>query len=309
MIKIGFKLFIFISLLFVTDILVGKVFTYLLTKQIDGRFYKIKYSLDHSFEDIIIIGSSRGETNYNPNVFSKVLSMNCWNASRGGQSIPYFITVGKEILSRYSPKIIILNLETSALEGQIDNERVGILRPFTNLHKHIHAYLSQINRFEKYKLKSNIYINNSVSFYFFRPFFLKNKDGSPGESGWKPQRGKLAPSIIPENRGYRNANSKQALNPDKVLMFNGLVELAHEKKSKIIVVFSPEFPIVSETATMEYIKLFSKVKNYYTFDFSRNTTFTGKLNYFFDEQHMNDDGANVFSYMIANEIQKYLNLD
>ena len=53
--------------------MIGASFTYLLDKLDDGRYYKTQYSLDHANEDIIIIGSSRGETNYNPSVFTKFL--------------------------------------------------------------------------------------------------------------------------------------------------------------------------------------------------------------------------------------------
>jgi hypothetical protein len=303
LIKLSYKLIAFVLILYTCDLVVGRSFTYLLAKLSDGRYYKTQYSLDHANEDIIIIGSSRGETNYNPAVFTKVLSMSCWNASRGGQSLPYFLAIEQEILKRHSPKLIILNMEQNALEGEIDYEKSAFLRPFSQTHTFVYALLSQKNCLEKYRLFSNIYINNSILYYLIRPFFIKNKDGKQSDKGWKPRIGNISPSLVEKKVAIRAAVKKSELNQSKISILNKIIETATANNSKLVISFSPDyFPTPIETATMNYIKSFSHSKGITVYDFTKDITLNKKNGFFIDLEHMNQTGANTLSEMLSFKI-------
>ena len=300
------KLLLLATILIVIDTSFGLLFSKLLKKQTDGRFFKIAYILDKSNEDIIIIGSSRAETNYNPSIFAKELGMTCWNAGRGGQGLLYFLSIEKEILKRYSPKLIIVNLDQTALEGSIDYDKSAILRPFTN-HSAIYELMSQKDWTEKYKLLSNIYKYNSLMFYFFRPFFIKNKDGSAEDRGWKPRKGEVPVSIISKINIPLIEVPKNELNPCKIEMLNEMIELANKKQTKIIISFSPDFfSNRIETNTIAYIKELSKQQEFEYFDFSTDPALVENQKYFCDLYHMNDAGANLLSSLLAFKISESL---
>ena len=301
--KFLIKFLILLFILVISDILLGLLFDNLLKKQRDGRLFKILYSIDESREDIIIIGSSHAEQNFNPNVFSKELGMSCWNAGRGGQGLSYFLAIEHEILLRYSPEILIINIEPQILEGDIDLIRLSILRPFTKNHKSISELLAKTDYFEKYKLSSNIYRYNSMMFYFLRPYFFKNKDGSFSDRGWKPKNGIIPSSLIPPENKNINTDIYGKLNPDKVNFFIQLINLVNEKQTKLVLTFSPDFiPYSGETTSIRYIKNLSKTKGYVVFDFSRDSSFVKKQNYFYDLQHLNSTGANLFSKSLSDSI-------
>jgi len=306
LLKFIVKTIILLGILLIIDISWGVICNSLLSKQKDGRFYKISYSLDKSNEDIIILGSSRAETNYNPAIFEKELGLSCWNAGRGGQGLLYCLALEEEILKRYSPKMIILNMDQKGLEGVVDYDMASILRPFSGNHTSIYEILRKKNWSEKYKLLSNIYTYNSMMFYFIRPFFIKNKDGNVSDKGWKPRKGEITPPPIMENANKIDTFKSQELNPEKIIMLNQLIENANRKHTKLIISIPPDYlPIQRETATMSYIKKLSINKSIFVIDMTIDTTFVRKQKFFCDLSHMNDFGANIFSARLVQILQQH----
>ncbi len=305
LLKFTLHIFILIGLLIIIDISWGLLCSSLLYKQNDGRFYKISYSLDKSNEEIIILGSSRAETNYNPAIFEKELGMSCWNAGRGGQGLLYCIALEEEILKRYSPKIILLNMDPNGLEGEIDYDMAAILRPFSRNHTSIYELLSKKNWSEKYKLLSNIYTYNSMMFYFIRPYFIKNKDGNTSDKGWKPRKGEITPPVISKNTNTTDTLISQELNPKKIILLNQLIENANRTHTKLIISIPPDYlPIQRETATMFYIKNLSINNPISVIDMTIDTSFVRKQKLFRDLNHMNDYGATIFSARLVQIIQQ-----
>jgi hypothetical protein len=240
--------------------------------------------------------------------------MSCWNTGRGGQTIPYFNIIEQEILKRYTPKIFILNMDPTGLEEPIDFDRASILKPFAKDHKTIYEFFKRKNGLEKYKLMSNIYLYNSMMFYFIRPYILKNKDGQLQEKGWKPRRGEILQSVIPQYNEAINFDSinvdERNLNKDKIDYLNQIIDDTKRKNVKLIISFSPDFlPINKETATKYYIKKLGRQKNFSVFDFTRDTTLVRKKEYFYDREHMNNIGADVYSKLISEKLIQILKKD
>ncbi len=301
------KILTLLLLLMVVDLLTGAAAGYLLDKQKDGRYFKCQYTLQKTHEDIIILGSSRAEYNYNPAAIRKVLGMSCWNAGSAGQSILYFSTIEKVILNRYSPRLIILNMDLNALESDPDYDRMAILRPFARYNPEIFQTLSRKDSREKYKLRSNIYTCNSILFYFTRPFFLKNKDGKPADMGWKSRTETVSSVKIEQDSISRLSARLNRLNPMKAELFDEMLALAKQRNSRIIVTFCPDyFPALSPTPTKDYIMSVCRLKNVEVIDFTKNTTLTGKQDLFYDTEHFNVKGANLFSVMLAEKVREYL---
>jgi hypothetical protein len=308
--KLFLRLLALLFILGLVDFLLGQTFGYLLTKQTDGRYYKIKYSLDNSNEQIIILGSSRAETDYNPAIFKDVLGMNCWNTGRGGQSLNYFLAIEQEIFNRYSPKLIILNIDPNTLKESINYDRTAILRPFSRDHTSIFNILSKKDWVEKYKLQSNIYLYNSSLYYFFRPFIVKNKDGKPSERGWKPRRGCISRTQISQyHEDPKEDMSNYRIDPGKTDMLNKIIQLAKSKNSLIVLAISPDFfPLSYVTPTMKYIFGLVDNKQIYYFDFSSDKNLVENPKYYYDLEHMNEVGANVYSSLLARKISEVVDV-
>ena len=305
LIKLAVKILLLLSILVVIDFAFGQLLGSLLHEQTDGRYFKIEYSLNKCNEDVIIIGSSRAEANYNPSIIENELGLTCWNAGRGGQGLAYFYSIEASVLSRYSPKLIIVNIDQNALEWPIDYDKSAILRPFVKQNPHIKELFSQKDWSEKYKLYSNIYAYNSAIFYFLRPFFIKGKDGKNSDKGWKPLEGQINSSSIVQQhpRGYFDQTNN--LNPEKISLLNKMISLAQKKNCELIFVFSPDFyPPLYKTSTNVYFKKLNREKNIKVIDLSADKQITGHPNYYKDIDHLNHIGADIFTKRLIREIRE-----
>jgi hypothetical protein len=300
------KLFILFILLAGIDWISAPVFNFVLNKLPDGRYYKIKYILEKSDEDVIVVGSSKAESNFVPSIISDKTGLKCFNAGRGGQSIPYSLSVTEAIFTRYSPRYIILNVDPYMLEDEVNYERLSILYPFYKKHKEIQPIINQKNRFEPIKLYSNLYAYNSALFYFFRPFFLPNRDGMPSEKGWKPLYRQMG-DLNYQQDSIQVDDSKvnlSSLNNHKKEMFLSIVKLCQQHNTQLMLVVCPEFTFrKKQTATLQYITDFSRGNNIVYLDYSRDSSFVGKSLFFADVLHLNNKGADRFTNYLMDKFR------
>lgn len=305
--NIIFRLFLILLILIPIDLLTGLLLDNILKRQPDGRYYKAEYSLNRSCEEIFILGSSRAETNLNPIIFEEMLDMKCWNAGRGGQSLPYFRCIQECVLKRYAPKVLVLNVEYNLCEKSLEYwyEKAGFLKPFYRKNPEIRPILNEISRFEKYYMYSSIYAYNSSFYYLLRPFFKEGIDGKNEHKGWKPMDGIMSEEILIQNDNDSLIQSE--IIPKALYELNVLLESFSSAGTKIIVVISPDFyPRERNTPTLYEIESFSRKYNFPILDYTTDTAFVLRNELFFDSNHLNRDGAVKLSESISYYI-KYCN--
>jgi hypothetical protein len=289
----------------IIDFLSGHLLQEILKKSPDGRFYKTQYSLEESDEDIIIYGSSRAETNYAPEVFKAALGLTCWNAGRGGQRLPFMYAINKGILNRYTPKIAIINIERNLLEkdpqSHFFDRAAGLLRPFYEAHEEIRHIVDQVSPTEQFLNRSNFYAFNSSYYYLLRPFAFKGIDGKKEDKGWKPGNGTTEKSHQPHLVGGHSLGLDSTL----TRLFDDFIASLAEGGTKVFLVISPDYnKLVIETPTLEYLEKMDKIS---LLDHSNNDFFISNHYLYQDNDHLNKEGAILFSKLIAEEIQQELN--
>lgn len=302
--KILFKRVLFlIIILIIVDFVFGFALNKILVNSPDGRYFKAEYSLKKCNEDIVIFGSSRAETNYAPKIFENVLNLTCWNTGRGGQSLPFWYAMEQGILSRYTPKIAIVNVEREFLSTdlKVSYERSGFLRPFYYDTPEIRPVINKISKFEKLLLMSKTYAYNSSYYYLLRPYLIKGIDGEIEDKGWKTKKG-----TIPVGKdSLIKINTSSEINHGTLKLFNSFISDLTSRGSKVFVVLSPNYgSMVESTSTINYLK---KMKNIRVIDVSNDKTFFNNNEYFKDANHLNIDGAIEFSIKVSHEIMRYQN--
>jgi hypothetical protein len=271
----------------------------------DGRFYKANYTLNLADDDIIIIGSSRAEYNYIPKIIEDSLKMSCWNAGRGGQSLPYWYAMAKSLTSRYNPKVVIINVEPlllSETNSQFNFERMGsMLRPFYRKNPEIRPILDSISKFEKFKIKSNFYAYNSTYYYLFRPFLVKNVDGKLEDKGWKTKNKEW--NIV--NSEMKDIYDTTVLNSTSMKFFQDIISLFDLSKTKVYVVVSPDYGVnYVETGTLNYIQ---KINGITVINLGKGVFNVKDNNCFQDPQHLNKKGAAIFTSVVSHHLLKDFN--
>jgi hypothetical protein len=293
--KLIFKICVLLVILALCDRLAGYVLDRLRDHSPDGRYYKTSYSLKSCKEDLVIIGSSRGEQNYVPQIFEDSLGLGCWNASRGGQGLPYFRAIQEGILDRYAPKLVILNVDENDLVTAPDYEIAGVLRPYYHSCPPIRPVLNQASPFEWLLMKSRLYEYNSSFYYLLRPYFIQGLDGKTSDKGWKPNWRKINVELT-KKPGKVKETGKESLNKESIALMETFVKKIREKGCQLIFVVSPNYGRSSDSSlTIQYLREHSKKENIPLFVYSSDTAFTTKSDYFGDPDHLNVEGAQIFT--------------
>jgi len=294
-------LLLLFTIIFIIDFLFGQISTFILYNSPDGRYYKSVYSLEKSSEDILIIGSSKAETNFIPRIFNEKLNMSCWNAGRGGQKLHFFRIIQEATLKRYAPKIVILNLRKDILEGSFVSPRVGLLKPFYWKHSEIRPLMHELSTYEKYFIYSNLYAYNSTFYYLLRSYFFRGLDGKIENNGWKPRKGEMhvKPSSIYNKKVVKKINP---INDRSKMELETLLSAFVNSGTKVYIIISPDLMPSNKTSSIPELNKLAEKFNIKIFNYSNDTAFLYKPELFYDFAHLNTVGAKIISIKIADQI-------
>ena len=299
--KLFMRILMLLILIIITDFLLGIILKQVLLHSPDGRYYKAYASLNERTDDVVILGSSRAETNYAPYIFEDSLSLSCWNAGRGGQKLPFWYAMSMGILKRYTPKIAIVNIEDDFLTDDLTDgyEHAGLLRPFYYDNPEIRPVIDRISKFERFLMLSKTYAYNSSFYYLFRPYFIKGLDGDREDKGWKTKKG----NISVNDSGYIRVVTAKKLNNQTLELFEKFIDNLTSRGCQVYLVISPDYKRYFEsTATIKYIE---KMDNVNYINLSCDTSIANNQKYFIDSSHLNVNGAIAFSKKLGSEIVRY----
>jgi hypothetical protein len=298
------NLLMFLGLLFAFDKAAGYILQQLYFRQVAGELYRATYSIDSTKADILVFGSSRASHHYVPEIFEENLHMSTYNTGRDGNYLLYNYAVIKSVTKRYSPKVIILDVNPSALFYRKDDyDRLSTLLPYYNSHTEIRDIVDRRSKYENFKLYSSIYPYNSLSLSVLIGNLEIAKKLYVSDKGYLPFYGKLPPENMMASMKKPKDNPEEiysdSIDSFKIAALEDIAKICSKRKITLIFVFSPIYSkINSELANN---KLMAVVKKYNVryIDFSTDSSFVHHPQYFQDESHMNDDGARIFSRKLA----------
>lgn len=263
-----------------------------------GQLAKNNYRLNRVESDILIIGSSRGAHHYVTtqlcdsvnNVTGK--NYTAYNSSIDGNFINSNCCAAEAVMERYSPKLLILEVSEWELSGgQAVRDMEFTAGNYKN-NKVVKKYLDNLGWKERVKMKSSMYRFNQKALRIASSYIQKGD-----ETGYEPlfQTMTTIPEIVsePHNRDeYSLANFKRVLSTAK------------DKHINLIVVSSPSFrPVDNNEFLSELCESYSiPYINCYNLDL-----FNNKPELFKDFDHLNDDGAHIYTAMFFDKIKSYLN--
>ena len=296
-----FKFSILFFIIFLFDFLIGNGLRYLYYKQESGYQFRTTYSLEKADADILIFGSSRANHHYNSEIFENRLKMSCYNVGRYGSSIFYHSAILKGVLKRYTPKIIILDIRRwEFVKQDINYERLASLLPYYRSHPEIHSIVKLKSKYEKYKLLSNIYPYNSSIFNIL----LGNlkKDGTTEIKGYLPVTETLTVAPVP----VKKVVSDGTIDTTLVRIYETFIKDCVEAGVELHIFCSPYFSEDKEQdQSIELEKTIAQKYNIPYHDFSNEPVFLNKLPLFADYSHLNKKGAQLFTNIIIDSIEKY----
>lgn len=296
------NILVFFFIVAVIDVTVGKLLWYL-QSEASGRTGYEYYACKESNEDIIIMGSSRASHHYVPQIITDSLGMSCYNAGQDGNGIIMQYGRWLMISERYTPKFIIYDVNPSFDLCVNDNMTyVDRLKPFCHDTK-VKQYVSELFPLERLKLFSQMYRYN---YKFIEMASDYTKSSEINNRGYIPLTGMIRKEIVSADRPIK----KLQLDEDEVKI-KYILQLAEECKNKeirLIFVASPAFR--GDVYTKDSFTVINKISEEYgsPFLYYFESDYSEDPELFKDSHHLNENGAQIFTSEIANQIIKYISL-
>jgi len=293
------KLLLLFAVVFIFDAAIGAVLKHYYFKQESGLQYRTTYSIEKTKADLLVFGASRANHHYHPKVFEKGLKMSYYNVGRDGSSIMYHKGVLNAVLKRYTPKIIILDFvieEFMKIDGNYD--RLSSLLPYYQTHPEMRLIIELKSKYEKYKLISSIYPYNSSLFTIAMGNTESNKKRKGDINGYVPLTKVWNDSIIVDNR-----TGNYELDSTKIKVYESFIQDCIHSQVKLYIVFSPHYIKFRHADSSILIAKEIAQKYHVAFiDFSKDAFFLKSHQLFQDIDHLNDDGAKIFSNLMIDKM-------
>ncbi len=306
--KIVLSLTILLTGIVFVDYLVGIGASVLLQElgknNYSGEAAMTNYNLNVVEPDVVIIGSSTAMCHYVPSLLHDSLlqytgkDLFVHNAGVSFQRMPYNYCELKSLVSRKAPRVAIVDMFPDCLGGESLKAALSPLHPYTRINPFVKEIMDA-NETERTKLllHSNLYCYNGEIVKLLASF--RNPIGC---DGYYPK--KVSLTKMPKVGTIHDTDS---LNSTAVKEFEGLIKCAKENNVVLIVTMSPYLAGGTDTSSESYqaISGICKQNNIPLLDYSDDMRFQD-FHLFFDQRHMNDQGAHYYTSILFEDIKKYL---
>lgn len=293
------KTAVFILIVALLDILSGYVFSFLRSKARGGQTYKNEYIAKRCKDDILILGSSKADHHYVPEVLEDSLKMTCYNAGEMGCGIiPAYVRY-KLVSQRSKPKLVIYEV-TPGFDYMKDNlysRYLGRIRQYTYNSTVSKVYKNFSDNLEELRLISNMYRNNSCIVTNLKDIVSGNSD----RKGYEPLFGEINTELIKE----QIVVEESFIDSLKYSYVERLIKDTQEDDVPLLFFISPTFTGKS-TADYHPALLLAVKYGIPVINNLSDTSFVNHTAYFQDIDHLNHAGAIKYSQYVSRQIHDYM---
>lgn len=289
---------IFLVIFLVLDQIIGSVLENYYFKAKSAGIHQTLYAMDSTMADIIILGSSRANHHYIPDVFEESLGMSCYNTGKDGNFLFYNYAVFRAIMERYAPKIIILDInESEFYYDQKYYEELAEIMPFFKSKTYLQDLLLLKSPIESIKLTSKIYPFNSK--------ILSIVNGRIGKDNYTHNKGYL-PLYGTTTSTTKVDISKEKINTfdnNKMNVLDSIAFYCDTENVKLFVIQSPRFVKKEGSKLRSSIQYLLTPYGFSYWDYMDASMLDLDYTFYRDAAHLNHNGALLFSRSIAGKLK------
>jgi len=300
-----FKYSLFVILVLAADQLVGTFIAHFSAKQVRDNRVELLLNKEINSE-IIILGSSRALNNYNPEIISATTGLSCYNLGVSGSNILFHETM-LDLVIQYGnqPKMIIYNIDDYGTLFKMDGViyRKDVLYPYVDnglIHKNIsrETKKNEIASMLMKTYRQNVNFNNAIKYFVYGREAVDYKTTNFDKTGANILVQRPEDPIPVFGTETEFVLSKKA---DTLLVdaFKRIQRKCLENNVELVLVIPPLFK--NDTKGFKEMLMPFIEKNIFVMDL------TGTLQeakYFYNKDHMNREGARLFSNTVAETINK-----
>ena len=290
---------LFLIILFSADRVIGYYLESLYLKSKNGEFYQTTYAIKEANEDVLIFGSSRAMHHYNSNIIEKHVQLPTYNLGRSGENILYSYAVFSQVLSNHKPKLVILDVQPSEFSWKAGKEgedaMIAALLPFKDFPV-INKNISEIRKSEVFLsnlFKTYPYNSNVAQILGYYYGFMSDEESKNGYVALKGTK-------ISEKQPRHQRRQNRGNDPELIRVFTDFISLAKANNVQLCVMVSPTTDKLN-TSSIPVIRKLTEEAAIPFFDCSALPDFND-YRLFYDETHLNEDGAALFTNQVVNKL-------
>lgn len=269
-----------------------------------GDYGKIEYMLNNVDVQILLLGASTCMNSINPEILEKELGKSIFNGGLNDQRLEFFDVMADAILKRSHPELLVLVLRRNDLIFS-GNGRLAMM----NIYYHcgnakLDGYLNENSLTQKILLSSSLYRFNThwwrLLLYHFRSF----EELAHGGFVAKP-----VPKILPRHIDVSEDDAVKVppVNPQKLQCLENILKTCREAGTRLWIVITPEYITRSsghESGSQSHIRDFCEKNSIPFFDDSRHPDFMDHPEFFYDNYHLNGNGAEIYTRLFLDLLRK-----
>ena len=170
------KIVLLVVILFGVDRLVGSAFVKMkdvgLAGNPENMWLKTPFTVEKVDADVVVIGSSKASHHYVPQMLEDSLGMTSYNCGQDGCFFLYQNCIINMILDRYTPKVILWDIQPeSFIKNDVANEYQNIryLTPYYRSSQWVKHYIDRESPKMPIRMLSEMYGYNSKLFNYIFP--------------------------------------------------------------------------------------------------------------------------------------------
>ena len=302
--KFMFSVLVAVCSFLALDFFIGKVLDRVLAKipNNGNDIAETYFSVKEVNSPVLIIGSSRAHHHYIPTIIEDSLKSDAYNLGIDGHFLSYSCAIINTILDRYSPQMLLLEVNLDEMyKGRID--RIHCLHPYYHLNSHIKSVID-INEggTTKFKMILNTYRYNGNVLPIIGSWILDKPDCDKMK-GMLPLYTVQGQDTKLEYRPLPTGD--QVIDDYRVQLFENTIRRLKEKGVMVYCFDSPYYVLLNPNRNTESEHIMKDICFKYEFPFYDNRQlpeFLSHPEYFYDNKHLNYEGAKVYTDCILNEI-------
>ena len=296
---------IFTAMIAVIDITVGIVADRLMDKLPDysGDFAKDNYRLHRLETDVVILGSSRGCYHYVSRQLSDSIDaylgkhLSLYNAAISAKFANSNSCAAEAIIARYHPQLVIWDISEEQLcNGQVED--IEFSSPFYWKDTIVRRYLDNIGLKERILMKSSLYRYNGKLFRIVSTIFSPE---APND-GYESKRGSKI-DLAKYNKEAEVSMPLLELNIYTLNNFENVLKKYSSAGVPLVIVCSPKF---RPTDNNKRLAAICEKHGIPFIDFYDTPYFNNHPELIYDANHLNDDGAHVYTALFFEQLKTYL---
>ena len=288
---------ILLAVLVVVDLLCGFASEKLIMKlpNCNNELSHTKQSFFNQKADILILGSSRAVHHYNPEILEDSLGMSAYNGGRDGMGIMYNYSVLKATLTRHCPKIVVLDINGSAIDGDWTNKEVGN-KAYYWMNPYTKEVIDELTDFpDNLLLYSGLYRGNDLPLRMVKTFMMGDSDFKGYNAKPTTREGMKAV--------YKDDEEDFVFDSLSRVYFDKIVSACRENDIRLVLSYSPSLT-VGNGSMMRQIGEIAKDEGLQVINAERDTSFLNHPELFTDMSHLNCYGATKFTVYVASELKR-----